>query len=344
MRRIVLWGTGARARDVLSWLDRSRTDIVAFVDNDAAKQGEFFGRPVYPPEKLPELDYDGLFIASVFYDSIVDQTRRMGIPQDIVFPSAALSFMQQAAHLTEEQLTALVSIPFWYHSFEILRGVKTPGICDYKPHLVRHRELAEVSGKKVLDIGAWDGAYTLEMSRRGAHVTGFDIQPPDHCAFGTTCRLNGITATHICANVYDLCPDRHGLFDIVLFFGVYYHLKNPLLAFENINAVLPVGGLLVFEGAILEGAPKVDAYWHEHADILPTVCATPYAYYVKDTYEGEWSNWWVPDLLCLRQWLESSGFAVIRMGTAEENARGYGIARKVAPVGEEHMVLPAHGS
>lgn len=342
MVRIVLWGTGERARETMDALPLYGSNVVAFIDNNPDKHGEFLGKPVYPASKLKSLDFDMLFIASTFYDAIHAQAIGLGIPAENILPAEALFFLKQSDKLTKEQLCDLNSIPFWYHKFEVLPGVVSPGICQYKPHLLHYPEIQDITGKNVLDIGAWDGPYTLEMTRRGGSVTGFDIQPPCNSAFNVTCRLNHIEAKHYCSNVYDLCPEQHGLYDIVMFFGVYYHLKNPLLAFENINAVLPVGGLLLFEGAILEGGARVDAYWKEHADLLPQLASIPYAYYVKETYEGEWSNWWVPNLCCLREWIESSGFEVLQMDTAEASTRGYGLARKVAPIGDEHMVLPPH--
>jgi tRNA (mo5U34)-methyltransferase len=213
-------------------------------------------------------------------------------------------------------------------------------VCAYKPWLLAHPLVADLSGRRALDIGAWDGPYTLEMTRRGAEVTGFDIQPSAHSGFDAMRCVNSLCARHICANVYALNPEQHGTFDLVTFFGVYYHLKDPLLALSNINAVLNLGGLLLVEGAILEGAPQVDEHWAGREDLIESLRDIPLGYYVKGEYEGEWSNWWVPNLACLRHWVESSGFEVLEASLVEGGVRGFCVARKVSEIAQEHMVLP----
>lgn len=343
MIKLVLWGTGGRARETFGRLLSDNYQVVAFIDSDASRHGEFMGRKVFGPEALRDLDYEYIYIASAFHDEICRTIEKLGIERKCVLPPDSIDFLLQTHRLTARQLRALADVPFWYHRFEILPGVMTPGICNYKPYLLDHPELQDATGKKVLDIGAWDGPYTREMTRRGAQATGFDIQPPNHSGFNTMCALNAIEPEHFCENVYNLSPEAHGLYDVVLFFGVFYHLKNPLLAFENINRVLRIGGLMAFEGAILEGAPSIDAFWRDNSHVLEFIKNTPLAYYSKGSYQGEWSNWWVPNLTCLKQWIESCGFEIIRSGTQENDTRGMGLARKVADIPLEHIVLPSPG-
>jgi tRNA (mo5U34)-methyltransferase len=155
-------------------------------------------------------------------------------------------------------------------------------------------------------------------------------------------RVNHINVEHTCDSVYNLSPSVHGTFDLVTFFGVYYHLRNPLGALAAINAVLPVGGLLLVEGVVLEGAPLIDEYWREHASELEQMRQLPVANFVKGNFQGEWSNWWVPTLICLRHWIESSGFEIVESSLIARETRGYCIARKSAEVTPEHMVLSSH--
>jgi tRNA (mo5U34)-methyltransferase len=344
MQRLLIWGTGGQAEKVLGQFPHDTHEITAFVDNDPARQGSLFhGKPVISPEAaaalLPGADYDQVAIASAFYAEISRQAVALGFPAERIASTSYLHFLPVAHLLTSEQLAALASVPWWYHSYEIKPGVVTPGVCPYKPSLLGHPLVADLTGKKALDIGAWDGPYTLEMTRRGAQVTGFDIQPPSHSGFNVMRRVCNLDAGHICANVYNLNPAEHGTYDLVTFFGVYYHLRDPLLALSNINRVLKPGGLVLVEGAILEGAPKVDVFWADRADLIEQMRDIPMGYYVKGEYEGEWSNWWVPNLTCLRHWLESSGFEVLEASVVEKGTRGYAVARKVAELPLEHMVL-----
>jgi len=344
MKRLLIWGTGGQAEKVLAQFPHATHEVVVFVDNNPARPDQFHGKPVLEPAAAARLaagrDYDQVAIASAFHVEIREQALSLGIPAERIMLSAALCFLNCAHLMTEAQLVELCTVPWWYHRFEILPGVVTPGVCPYKPWLLAHPLLADLAGQRALDIGAWDGPYTLEMTRRGAEVTGFDLQPSAHSGFDVMRRVNNLAARHICANVYDLNPAEHGTYDLVTFFGVYYHLKNPLAALSNINAVLNMGGLLLVEGAILEGAPLVDSTWAGRAELIESMREMPMGYYVKGEYEGEWSNWWVPNLACLRHWVESSGFEVLEASLVEGGARGYCLARKVSEIALEHMVLP----
>jgi tRNA (mo5U34)-methyltransferase len=346
MQRLMIWGTGGQAEKILGHFPHDTHEIIAFVDNDPARQGsQFHGKPVISPEAMaafsPGADYDQVAIASAFFAEIRQQALGLGIPAERVATASYLHFLRSCHLLTDGQLAELSCVPWWHHRFEILPGVETPGVVGFKPWLLGHPLVADLTGKRALDIGAWDGPYTLEMARRGASVTGFDIQPPTHSGFDTMRRVNNLDAGHICANVYDLNVEEHGTFDLVTFFGVYYHLKDPLLALSNINRVLKPGGLVLVEGAVLEGAPKVDAFWRGREDVIERMRDLPMGYYVKGEYEGEWSNWWVPNLTCLRQWIETSGFEVLEASVVEEGRRGYCVARKVAEIPLEHIVLPS---
>jgi 2-polyprenyl-3-methyl-5-hydroxy-6-metoxy-1,4-benzoquinol methylase len=339
MINIIIWGTGGRAKEILRNFPHERCEIVAFVDNDRDRQKEFHGRPVVNPENISQLDFSQLVIASAFYPEIYQQAISLGVSPEQIFSDSYLYFLTQNSKLSPQQNLCLSRVPWWYHRFEILPGVITPGICGYKPYLLDLPELVDLTNKSALDVGAWDGPYTLEISRRGAKVTAFDIQPSSHSGFDAMREVNELDAKHICENVYNLNPAAHGTYDLVIFFGVYYHLKNPLAAFANINNVLSLDGLLLVEGAILEGAHIVDDHWAKNQDKIKLFCDKPMACYVKGNFQGEWSNWWVPNMTCLCDWISSSGFVVEHCSLVEGGTRCFCVARKVNYVPEEHIVL-----
>jgi 2-polyprenyl-3-methyl-5-hydroxy-6-metoxy-1,4-benzoquinol methylase len=125
-----------------------------------------------------------------------------------------------------------------YHSFRLPDGsILLGGLpIELLEERLRSFQLPEnLQGKRVLDIGPWDGYFTFEMERRGAEVVGIDYVDLD--TFRALQSIFGSRACYLQEDVYELDPRRHGLFDIVLFLGVLYHLKHPLLALEQVCAV-----------------------------------------------------------------------------------------------------------
>src|SRR5580658_3153416 len=116
----------------------------------------------------------------------------------------------------------------WWHSFELPDGRKIDGANDL-PGLKRRLALFpipdDLSGKRVLDIGAWDGWFSFELERRGADVVSVDnVESPNFLYLHR--ELNSRIDYRI-LDVYELTPQKLGRFDIVLFLGVLYHLKHP---------------------------------------------------------------------------------------------------------------------
>src|SRR5580700_2619635 len=116
----------------------------------------------------------------------------------------------------------------WYHSIElpdgrILRGHQT--IAQLKERIARYPIPQDLTGKRVLDIGAWDGWFSFEMERRGATVVAVDSSKQK--TFLQARELLNSKAEYIVEDVCRLSPRDIGYFDIVLFFGVLYHLKHP---------------------------------------------------------------------------------------------------------------------
>ena len=134
-----------------------------------------------------------------------------------------------------------------YHKYEVEPGLFTPGNhfeVEPKRCLDELGVPTDLSGLRALDIGAWDGPYTFELERRGAQVTALDIQDPDITVFNAVKEIKNSCATYVRGSVYDALPETLGTYDLVLFAGVYYHLKNPVLALQRIRRLLAHTGTL----------------------------------------------------------------------------------------------------
>ena len=129
-------------------------------------------------------------------------------------------------------------------------------------------------------------------------------------------------------SVYHLAEHFQKEFDVILFFGVFYHLFNPMLALTNIHAALADDGVLLYEGAVLEFAYNIDPVWAKRKERMAPYLEVPLAYFTSGDCLGHWSNWYVPNVLCLREWLVSAGFEVGDMYLLPGASRAYGLARK----------------
>lgn len=247
--------------------------------------------------------------------------------------------------LSEHDARDLVNSTKWYHKFELRPGLVTPGVSPIAANDACDALgiPADLTGKRALDVGAWDGAVTFELERRGARAMALDIQDPTHVGFDTARKVLGSRAAHYQGSVYQLPYDEMTDLDLIVFRGVYYHLKYPILAFERCAMSLKMGGTLHFEGAALyhyvediEGRKaNIDLSAAYDADI--PLCAV-----YPRSFRGA-SNWFIPNRACLRGWIEAAGLEVekIQLWTSGDNARLLGWARKVREFEEavEHPVF-----
>ena len=126
----------------------------------------------------------------------------------------------------------------WWHSFELPDGTLIQGVCgvpSLKNRIEQFPIPQDLRGKRVLDIGAWDGWFSFEMERRGAEVLAIDNW--DNPRFHQARAMLNSRVEYRQMDMYELTPERVGRFDIVLFLGVLYHLKHPLLALERVCAL-----------------------------------------------------------------------------------------------------------
>lgn len=142
--------------------------------------------------------------------------------------------------------------PYWFQRIEVLPGLYSPGWSDPAVDRLPYFGLPEdLTNKRVLDIGCAEGFFSFESERRGAReVIGIDSFPDSIRRFNIARTARQSNASAFLMNVYDLEPKRLGTFDVVLFYGVFYHLKHPQLALERIRSVC--SGELLFQTQIYE--------------------------------------------------------------------------------------------
>lgn len=142
--------------------------------------------------------------------------------------------------------------PYFFQRFDLGAGISTPGWSDPRAEKLPYFGLPErLDGMRVLDIGCAEGFFSFEAERRGAReVVAIDSYPDSVRRFNLCRAALGARATAFLCNVYDLGPRAFGTFDLVLFYGVFYHLRHPQLALEKILSVCT--GTLLFQTVTLE--------------------------------------------------------------------------------------------
>jgi len=214
----------------------------------------------------------------------------------------------------EEEIAALGE---WFHNMN-LAGVQTAPfhpLGDYPTIKWRRFEHAiplDLRGKTVLDIGCNAGFYSLEMKRRGAdRVLGIDHDPRYLAQAELAARISGLDIELRRMDVYEV--DQLGeRFDVVLFMGVLYHLRHPLLALDLLHEHV-VGDLLVFQSMLRgsdEVVPLADDYPFSETAIFDEP-GFPKLHFVESKYAGDETNWFIPNRACAMAMLRSAGFEIL---------------------------------
>lgn len=205
----------------------------------------------------------------------------------------------------------------WFHNLN-LGGVQTAPehfLGDY-PNL-KWKKIEpclpkDMTGMSVLDIGCNAGFYSMEMKRRGAsRVVGTDSDPRYLAQARFAAEVSELDVEFRELSVYDV-GTLGEKFDLVIFMGVLYHLRHPLLALDLIREHV-AGDQLLFQ-SMQRGATQVDSldedydFWKTEIFEQP---GYPKMYFVEKRYSHDPTNWWIPNRACTEAMLRSSGFEII---------------------------------
>jgi SAM-dependent methyltransferase len=217
---------------------------------------------------------------------------------------------------------AVEANPHWYHSIELAPGVVTPGHVDLRD--IASRLLpGDLSGKRALDVGTFDGFWAFEMERRGAEVVAIDVDAIDSAewpplnrpaleqrarewkvelglGFRLAAEALGSSVQRVVSDVYDLTPERiDGPVDFAFSGAILLHLRDPVRALERIHDALAPGGTLTllepFSALATLRAPR-----RPMAEFQPL---------------SKEFNWWYPNLATLLAWPLAAGFVDVRRRT-----------------------------
>lgn len=190
----------------------------------------------------------------------------------------------------------------WWHTIDLGNGVITPGIDDSLGKLKKLRMPEDLRGMTVLDIGAWDGFFSFEAERRRASCV---LATDSFCwggeewgtkaGFELARRVLNSKVQDMEIDVLDISPEKIGVFDLVLFLGVLYHMRYPLLALERVFSV--TGKQLILE---------------THVDMIG--CKRPVmAFYPEAELNHDPTDWWGPNPAAVEAMLKTVGFRKVEI-------------------------------
>ncbi len=169
----------------------------------------------------------------------------------------------------------------------------------------------DLSGWSVLDIGCNAGFYSFEMKRRGAsRVLGIDTDEHYLRQARFAAEMSNLDVEFARLAVWDVASLAEK-FDLVIFMGVLYHLRHPLLALDLIHEHVAKDRML-FQ-SMQRGSRDTAAVAEDYDFNAPAPFdepGYPKMHFIENRYAHDETNWWVPNRACVEAMLRSSGFEI----------------------------------
>jgi len=215
-----------------------------------------------------------------------------------------------------ELVQRIAELGQWFHNMD-LHGVPTAPnhfLGDFPNIKWKHIEPAipaDLSGATVLDIGCNGGFYSIKMKQRGAkRVLGIDVDDQYLKQARFAAETLDLDIEFQKSSVYQV-DQIPGQFDYVFFMGVFYHLRYPLFALDNV--IKKVKGNLIFQ-TMLRGSDDVSPlqedypFWNKEIFHRPDF---PVMYFIEKSYSNDYTNWWIPNRAAVESMLRSSGLDLL---------------------------------
>ena len=214
----------------------------------------------------------------------------------------------------EEIQREVESLGPWFHDLD-LHGVRTAPdhpLGNFLRDLWATVEPAfpkDLTGKTVLDIGCNAGFYTFQLASRGARVTGVDHDPHYLRQARFAAEVLGHDVELLEMEAYDV-PELGRRFDYIVFMGVLYHLRYPLLGLDRVRQV--VGRRMVFQTLVrgeLEPMQTAEDYAFEEESIFSDP-RFPRLHFIEHRYAGDPTNWWVANESAVAAMVRAADFEI----------------------------------
>ena len=214
--------------------------------------------------------------------------------------------------MNPEQLKEMNEID-WWHTIK-LDGVQTPGRDNSEWKLSTLQMPKDLTGKSVIDVGAWDGFFSFEAEKRGADVLAIDtVMWKEGPTFNSQKNIEtmhtgkrGFNFAHKILNskvkseeieVMDL--NKHGkVADLVLCLGILYHMKDPLGMCKVMYDICADDGMLILE---------------THMDALEIKDKSLMVFYPNKECNNDPGTWFGPNPKCVAEMLKVAGFNEVKM-------------------------------
>lgn len=208
----------------------------------------------------------------------------------------------------------------WFHNLHLPCGAQTAPdhpLGDFPTFKWEQLECAlpaDLSEMTVLDVGCNAGFYSFELARRGARVVGIDADSHylrqarwANARFELQSRV-----TFRKMQVYELAHTSER-FDLVLFMGVFYHLRYPLLALDIVAQ--RTKQMMVFQSLSMHGdgdsIEQPENLGLNERELLNR-SGWPKMAFLRHRLADDPTNWWVPNGACVEALLHDVGFEIAR--------------------------------
>ena len=223
----------------------------------------------------------------------------------------------------------------WHQRWEVFQGVAVPGrnnvgfLCDAVQLPI------SLHGMRVLDIGAWNGCFSFECEeRRAREVIALSLEDPAVTGFNRLKQVLDSKVQYVNGSVYTLSPQQLGMFNVILFLGVLYHLRYPLLAVDRIRSVS--SGEVFVETHVIDNYPFLRGrlgFLTKLFRVEAALRTTPMwrQYREFELHPEDQSNWFGPNVVAVVEAFQSSGFDIVHTRSWGDRA---GFRARVCPIPE----------